>query len=174
MAHSYNKLYPDIYKKGNDTYTYFGDDGTRFTLVAGQDGVTEEWIQFLKEEHRKEAVADHRQKKYRWNGEKYERMVISLNGLLETTRDSLTELEDPNGNPEELFIRNEEAKQLNQRIKEALSALSPDQRELLYKLRIAGIPEKRIANDEGVSCAAICSRLDRIICKILINFQKDR
>ena len=53
MANYYGQ-YPDIYSTEDTRYTYFYDSGERVMLIAGEDGVTEEWIQALKLEHRRE------------------------------------------------------------------------------------------------------------------------
>ena len=86
----------------------------------------------------------------------------------------LAEFTDPHSDPEELLIQNEDTKELHNLIEDALNTLLPSQRELLYKIRIAGIPETHIAKEEGVSYAAISRRLDRILCKILVNLRIDR
>ena len=42
------------YRKDNRDYTYWQDDGTKVTLIAGEDGVTEERISQLKAAHLEE------------------------------------------------------------------------------------------------------------------------
>ena len=43
--------YPNAYSKDNSNYTYLMDDGSKVTLTAGKDGVTEDWIARLKADH---------------------------------------------------------------------------------------------------------------------------
>ena len=44
--------YPDAYKKDHSIYSYYTDTKELITLKAGEDGVTEKWIELLKQMHR--------------------------------------------------------------------------------------------------------------------------
>src|SRR5699024_12067453 len=46
--------YQQAYRADNSQYTFQRDDGTFQTYVAGENGVTEEWIAMLKKAHREE------------------------------------------------------------------------------------------------------------------------
>ena len=76
------------YNKDNRHYTYWQDDGSRATLTAGEDGVTEAWIAQLKAWHKEErSVMRHGEGK-----------LISLDAMTELLSDhsaALVNHEDP-------------------------------------------------------------------------------
>jgi hypothetical protein len=50
----YSNEFSDAYKKSNSLYTYYAADGSKETIAAGADGVTEDWIAQVKAWHREE------------------------------------------------------------------------------------------------------------------------
>lgn len=163
----FNKSYPNAYAKDNTRYTYYGDDGMEFTLIAGSDGVTEEHIDLLKKMHQKELASDLRYRRIRNTGDGYKPMVCSIDSLTTDTMEESPMLIDPFSDMEDNYIKAEEQTELRSRIQQAWSALSDEQRDLLTKVRFQHIPQVQIAEEEGVSPAAIRYRFNWIEKKML-------
>lgn len=172
MKH-YCRQYPEIYRKRNDTYLYYGDDGTPFRLIAGQDGVTEEWIAFLKEEHRSCYNADRRAACIRRNGEEYASTVISLDAYGSDFAEQVLGLVDPEPTGEDAVIAAEQIAEFKVRLAAAWAALTPRQQELVIDVRIRKIPQKAIAERGGVDCTAIRDRLRVIDKRLEKNISKE-
>ena len=169
----YLRQYPDIYSDSNATYLYFSDDGTRFYLVAGQDGVTEEWISILKQAHRETYNALRRAARIRWDGEKYARKVVSLDEKGSDYAENVLGLIDPTLYGEERAIQQEKSAEFNMRFSVAWASLTDKQKELLVAVRVKHIPQKEIARREGVDCTSIRDRLRIIEKKIGKQLPKD-
>ena len=172
MKH-YRWQYPDLYRRSNDSYLYYGDDGTPFRLIAGQDGVTEEWIAFLKTEHRSCYNADRRAAQMRWNGEKYVSTVISIDAFGTDFAEQVLGLVDPNPTGEDAMIIAEQTAEFWMRFAAAWAALSSQQQELIIDVRIRKIPQKAIAQRDGVDCTAIRDRLRTIDRKLEKNISRN-
>lgn len=170
---SYCRQYPEIYRKNNDTYLYYGDDGTPFRLIAGQDGVTEEWIAFLKAEHRSCYNADRRAARIRWNGDQYASTVISLDAYGSDYAEQVLGLVDPKPTGENAVIAEEQIAEFRMRFAAAWAALTTQQQELVINVRLRNIPQNAIAERENVSCNAIRDRLRVIDRKLTKNISKD-
>lgn len=169
----YCRQYPDLYRKNNNSYLYYGDDGTPFRLVAGQDGVTEEWIAFLKEEHRSCYNADRRAARIRWNGDQYTSTVISLDAYGTNFAEQVLGLVDPEHTGENAIIAAEQIAEFQMRFTAAWAALTAQQQELVIDIRIRKIPQNAIAEREGVSCTSIRDRLRVIDRKLEKNIPKN-
>lgn len=170
---SYCRQYPEIYRKNNDSYLYYGDDGTPFRLIAGQDGVTEEWIAFLKAEHRSCYNADRRAARIRWNGEQYASTVISLDAYGSDYAEQVLGLVDPEPTGENGVIAEEQIAEFRMRFAAAWAALTTQQQELVINVRLRNIPQNAIAERENVSCTAIRDRLRVIDRKLEKNIPKN-
>lgn len=169
---NYCRQYPEIYRKNNDSYLYYGDDGTPFRLIAGQDGVTEEWIAFLKAEHRSCYNADRRAERIRWNGEKYVSTVISIDAFGTDFAEQVLGLVDPEPTGENAIIIVEQTAEFRDRFAAVWAALSAKQQELIIDVRIRKIPQKVIAERDGVDCTAIRDRLRVIDRKLEKNISR--
>ena len=172
MKH-YRWQYPDLYRRSNDSYLYYGDDGTPFRLIAGQDGVTEEWIAFLKTDHRSCYNADRRAAQMRWNGEKYVSTVISIDAFGTDFAEQVLGLVDPEPTGENAIIIADQTADFRDRFAAAWAALSTKQQELIIDVRIRKIPQKAIAEREGVDCTAIRDRLRVIDRKLEKNISRN-
>lgn len=156
---SYYGQYPDIYNTDDTRYTYFYDSGERITLIAGEDGVTQEWIHALKLEHRSEYNMLRRGVKGK--GEDTMR-ALSLDRYMEEIGDKGDMLLDMSSDVEANYIAGIEATERRELIQKALSSLTPEQRELLIRVRVKKTPTNVIAREQGVSSVAIVDRLKRI------------
>lgn len=170
---SYCRQYPEIYRKNNDSYLYYGDDGTPFRLIAGQDGVTEEWIAFLKAEHRSCYNADRRAAQMRWNGEKYVSTVISIDTYGTDFAEQVLGLVDPEPTGVNAIIIADQTAEFRERFAAAWASLSTKQQELIIDVRIRKIPQKAIAEREDVDCTAIRDRLRVIDRKLEKNISRN-
>ena len=170
---SYCRQYPEIYRKNNDSYLYYGDDGTPFRLIAGQDGVTEEWIAFLKEEHRSCYNADRRAAQMRWNGQEYASTVISLDAYGSDFAEQVLGLVDPEPTGVDVMIAAEQTTEFYMRFAAAWAVLTTRQQELIIDIRIRKIPQKAIAEREGVDCTTIRDRLRVIDRKLEKNIPRN-
>jgi DNA-directed RNA polymerase specialized sigma24 family protein len=137
------------YRKDNHSYTYWQDDGRRETLIAGQDGVTEEWIAWLKAWHIEE----------RNNLRHGKDMEISLEAFCETLDDYSEALMDVSGDPEGQAIERIEREAQRKMLYRILEQLTPRQRILLVRIRVRGESFASIAREEGVNESTLRWRL---------------
>jgi DNA-directed RNA polymerase specialized sigma24 family protein len=129
------------YRKDNRSYTYWQDDGRRETLIAGQDGVTEEWIARLKVWHLEE-----RNSMRHGAGKR-----ISLEAFCETLDDYSEALMDVSGDPERRMIGRIEQEAQRERLRKILEPITPRQRTLLIRIKVRGESFASIAREEGVN-----------------------
>ncbi len=154
--------YPNAYSKDNSSYTYFMDDGSKVTLTADKDGVTEAWIAHLKADH----IAEMNMlRRGRSKGEGQNKL-LSLTRFEDETDDKCDVLIDPNADVEANYIAGIEAVERREQIRRALESLTPAQRELLIRVRVKGITITAIASEEGVARQASQNRLAKIENKI--------
>lgn len=163
--------YPHAYAKSNELYVYYGDDGTKYQLKAGESGVTQEWITCLKRLHREELNADRRFRRPRRRDEQYFDTVISLDAYEPEEAERIFYLTSSAPCGEDILVGQEERARLRRGLVLAWNALDPRQRELLVKAYIQQIPQIEIARAEGVDATAIRHRLKRILEKMK-NFSK--
>lgn len=157
--------YPEIYSADDTRYTYFHDNGARVTLLAGENGVTQEWIRTLKLEHRKEYNMLRLGRKANAKDAGSLR-VISLDSYIDEAGDEGRALEDRRAQVEGKSIAAIERSERRAQIRRALAALTPEQRELLIKVRVKKLPIAQIACDAGVGKTAICNRMKKIDVKL--------
>lgn len=81
-----------LYSKDNSKFTYYTSTG-KFTIHAGQDGVTEDWIQQIKELHRIERNDIRR--------EQQNSSIDAITSLVGDKSESLTS----DSSPEEIYFR---------------------------------------------------------------------
>lgn len=143
----------NAYKKGNDRYTYWQDDGTEVRLIAGQGGVTEEWIARLKVWHRKER-----------NSMRHgEGKVVSLEAFCEEMEDHSEALLDFSGDPERQAIEQIEWEAQRKMLCQTFKQLTPRQQTLLVRIKVRGESFASVSREEGVSEAAVRKRLRKIM-----------
>jgi RNA polymerase sigma factor (sigma-70 family) len=142
----------NAYRKDNASYTYWQDDGTEVTLVAGQGGVTEKWIARLKVWHREER-----------NSMRHgEGKVVSLEAFCEEMEDHSAALVAPDSDPEQAHISATDKRECRKNLRKALSILSPEQRRLYYRARILGEPVSAIARELGIHESSLRERIQRM------------
>ena len=159
--------YPDIYSTDDTRYTFYYDSGERVTLIAGENGVTQEWIHALKLEHRSEYNMLRRGLRARDSD--LPRM-ISLNQYMEEVGDEGRVFCDTASDVAENYIAAIEGSDKRERIRKALSALRPDQQELLIKATVYHVPLKDIAVSLGIKYQSVQSRLETARKIFLKNF----
>ena len=164
MTNHYGQ-YPDIYSTDDIKYTFFFDSGERVTLVAGKDGVTQEWIHALKLEHRNEYNMLRRGVKA-----SSETRVFSLDQYMDEVGDEGLSLMDKSSDVEANYIAGVETFERRERIRAALDNLTPEQRDLLIRVRVRGITITSNAKEAGVTEGAIRDRLRKIEKKIRKQF----
>ena len=149
--------YPDIYNADDTRYTFYYDSGERVTLIAGENGVTQEWIHALKVEHRKEYNMMRQGARSDTSTH-----TFSLDQYKNDADDKSDVLIDPHADVEGNYIAGIERAERREAIKKALASLTPEQRELLIKVRVKGIPITQIAHEAGVDKSAISHRFESI------------
>lgn len=154
-------------KKNQGTYTYVWVDGTTTTLVAGQDGVTEAFIEFLHEMDNESFNAQRREKR---KAPKYIEDIFSE----DVPDDKNCLLCDSHYDPAEMMQEKAEAEECErQRVKlhEALNTLPEKQKRTIEKLFFEGKSLVEVAVEEGVSGVAVIKRRDAALVN-LKNFLK--
>ncbi len=160
---SYYGQYPEIYSKGNTRYTYFADDGEKIALVAGEDGVTDAWIEVLRAEHRKEYNMLRRGQKRRGeNDEGLDIRLYCLEQCMELAFDGAADLVDESADIEENYFAAIERRERCEVIRLAWASLTDAQQELVTQVYIKKIPITQVAKEQGVTHPAIIDRLKRI------------
>lgn len=154
--------YPNAYSKDNSNYTYLMDDGSAVTLTAGKDGVTEDWIARLKADHIDEM---NMLRRGRSKGEGKNKL-LSLTQFEEEAEDKCDVLIDPNADVEGNYIAGIERAERRERVRKALASLTPEQRELLIRVKVKGVSITAIAAEEKVTRQAVQNRLSKIENKI--------
>lgn len=154
--------YPNAYSKDNSSYTYLMDDGSAVTLTAGKDGVTEDWIARLKADHIDEM---NMLRRGRSKGEGKNKL-LSLTQFEEDAEDKCNVLIDPNADVEGNYIAGIERAERREAILKAFASLTPEQRELLIRVKVKGVSITAIATEQKVTRQAVQNRLSKIEHKI--------
>ena len=150
-------------RKNFTTYTYVSADGTRCTLQAGQDGVTEEMIRFLAEsDHEQElqerCQAEHADYRYR-NAVRHFEQIPNEDG-----DHPLERIADPNADILKILFPEEADDSVAlQRLETAMEQLTDSQRALIQDIYGIGRSLSDIARAEGVSVTAIQNRRGKIL-----------
>lgn len=141
-------------------YIYFTADGKKFTLNPGEDGVTEEIIMLLHKWDDKEVDARRREN---YNAPVRFESYSDDEGKSLESRNSY--LADSSADPLEKMMEaiNEEEMQIKiSNLKAAINTLTEKQKETVFKKFYLNMTNTAIANEEGVSEAAIRNRLSKI------------
>ena len=162
MANYYGQ-YPDIYSTDDPRSTYVYDSGERVTLIAGEDGVTQEWIHALKLEHRREYNMMRRgTTANRSRAADDQPITLSLDQYLDDAGYEGRPLIDETSDVEANYIAGIERGERRVLIKKALASLTPEQRELLIRVRVKGVSISSIAREQMVDESAVRRRVERI------------
>ncbi len=160
--------YPNAYSKDNSNYTYLMDDGSKVTLTAGKDGVTEDWIARLKADHIDEM---NMLRRGRSKGEGKNKL-LSLSQFEDKTEDKCAVLIDPNADIEGNYIAGIERAERREAIQKAFASLTPEQCELLIRVKVKGISITAISREQSVDESAIRRRIERIEKKLKKSFER--
>lgn len=142
----------NAYRKADSIYIYWQDDGTKVTLVAGRDGVTEDWIARLKVWHREERSGLRRG----------EGKVISLEALCEEMEDHSEVLVDTYCDPALALISEMDKRARQMKMHAALATLSPEQRELFRRACILKESVSAMARELGIHESSLRERIQRM------------
>lgn len=160
-------------RKNFTTYTYVSADGTRCTLQAGQDGVTEEMIRFLAEsDHEQElqerCQAEHADYRYR-NAVRHFEQIPNEDG-----DHPLERIADPNADILKILFPEEADDSVAlQRLETAMEQLTDSQRELIQELFGLQRSIVDVAREEGVTEGAIRNRRSKILCRLKKLMESD-
>lgn len=157
---SFNASIKQLYSKDNSTFIYYTATG-KITIHAGRDGVTEEWIQTIKELHRVERNSLRRDEK-----------AISLDYLASLVGDKSYMLASYVESPEDDYIAKEGQEELLSILSEAFKTLTDRQRELFYAVRIQKRTITSIAREEGLHESSVRERLHRIENKLKLHLSQ--
>lgn len=147
-------------EKNRTKYIYFTADGKKFILNPGEDGVTEEMIMLLHKWDDEEVNASRREN---YNAPVRFESYSDDEGTSLESRNSY--LADFSADPLEKMmeaIDEEEMKTKISNLKAALNTLTEKQKETVFKKFYLNMTNTAIANEEGVSEAAIRNRLSKI------------
>lgn len=136
------------YDSDNSRYSYRQDDGTVQTYIAGEDGVTEEWIALLKKAHREE-----RNLMRRGTSDADGAKAHSLDRYQEYSGDRSLILAMPQPT--------DTATEFSQLLQQALELLSPSEREIFLRVSLMGDTKSRLAAEYGVSPPVISKKIRR-------------
>jgi len=147
----------------NTVYTYKTQDGNTWTIRAGENGVTEEMIAFLRENDRERELQDLYQEKntcYRFRN--------ALDCYKKVAReDEIHPLEmiiDPESDiMNVLFPDEEESSPLLKELDVALAQLTPNQLDLIHELYGCCKSMAEVAREQGVTRQAIKDRHRKIL-----------
>ena len=147
---SFDRSIAQLYKKRNDEFTYFFVDGET-KIVAGENDVTEEWIEKLKMMHRKER-----------NDIRRDDLNYSLELLTSEYGDKSWMLHDQNVTIEETYMNKASEEECRNRLNAALKTLTNEQFKLLYDVRARGITISSLARSKNVHESSLRERISRI------------
>lgn len=164
-------------KNQSITYTYWRrDEETKkalpLTITAGQDGVTEEHIIMLSDFDHAAALGD----RYENENRDYatENQKLKNNNDPENLNDPIENLEANETDPAYLLFEEnaDEPNPLVEQLLALMEKLTPGQIDLIYDLFGSQRQLTEIANEEGVSVAAIHNRKSKIIARLRKLFEE--
>ena len=154
-VHKIDNALLQLYSKDNTCFTYYTATDT-VTIYAGQDGVTEEWIQMIKELHRIER-----------NSIRKEERNTRFDAISELVGDkSLILASVEQLSIEDSYIQQETNLHLKNQLIKAFSLLTVKQKQLFYAVRVQKQSIVSIARQEGVHESSVRERLKRIESKL--------
>lgn len=154
------------YKDDNKDKEYVMTDavGRKHYFIAGENGITEDWISRIRYGENEIRSSDFHFY-YRWNGKHYKHRVFPLDTISTYVLEhnpSMTLSKDPLS----ILIEREEQEKFDQMYTAAMDSLTDQQWRLVYKKVELAMTDADIAEEEGVSKAAISLRWNRIQNKI--------
>ena len=148
-------------KERNRRYEMRDAIGRIHTLKAGEAGITEEWIAFLKHDENELRTSDFKYY-YKWNGKTYVRMLFRSDDISPAELEHYSTMHDRSADVERIVIERETEKQSHIHYLAAMEAMTDRQKELIYKLIVLGKTQLEVAREEGVDPTAIRNRWKKI------------
>ena len=147
----------------NTVYTYKTQDGNTWTIRAGENGVTEEMIAFLRENDRERELQDRYQKE---NTCYYYQNGVSLFETVpnEDVDHPIERIIAPGPDVMDILFPDEEIMSpLRVKLDAALAQLTPAQLDLIHELYGSCKSMAEVAREQGVSHDAIRHRREKIL-----------
>ena len=152
-------------KEKNKQYSLKDTTGQVHTFKAGENGMTEEWIAFLRRDENELRTSDFRYY-YRWNGKMYVRMVYRSDDIGPEELEHYSTMHDEAADVERIVVDRESEKLSHELYLAAMAAMTDRQKELIHKLFVLGMTKIEIAREEGVPPTAIQRRWEKICRKV--------
>lgn len=150
--------YPDAYSKDRLRYRYYTDSREMIVLIAGENGVTEKWIEILKRMHREEI---NMLRRGRSKGAGKNRL-LSLEIFENQLQDKTVILMDEVSDVESVYIERLERAERKEVLKRVLKKLEPNQRRILFEIRVKQRTLTDVAKELGITRQSLAERLQRI------------
>ena len=152
----------NIQKKKATTYTYESVDGSRSTILVGQDGVTRKWLAFLMEDDAAALEQEDYQRKHEDYG--YRNAVARYEQCPEDElAHPMDEIPDPAADIFRILYPEEtEDSPLLKKLRETIDQLTDDQRDLIFELYGRCKTCTQIGKEKNVTEAAIRNRREKI------------
>lgn len=152
-------------KERNRRYEMRDAIGRIHTFKAGEAGITEEWIAFLKHDENELRTSDFKYY-YKWNGKTYVRMLFRSDDISPAELEHYSTMHDRSADVERIVIEREAEKQSHIHYLAAMEAMTDRQKELIHKLIVLGKTQLEVAQEEGVDPTAIRNRWRKICRKV--------
>ena len=155
-------------KEKNKQYIMKDSCGQLHVFRAGEAGVTEEWIAFLKHDDNELRTSDFKYY-YKWDGKTYVRMLLRSDDISPAELEHYSTMHDMAADVERLIIEKEEESASHAHYLAAMASLTKKQKELVHRMIVMGKSKVEIAREEGVAPSSIQSRW-KCICKKFVKF----
>ena len=152
-------------KERNRRYEMRDAIGRIHTFKAGEAGITEEWIAFLKHDENELRTSNFKYY-YKWNGKMYVRMVYRSDDISPAELEHYSTMHDESAEVERTVVERESEELSHDQYLAAMAAMTERQKELIHKLFVLGMTKTDIARDEGVPPTAIQRRWEKICRKV--------
>ena len=147
--------------KRNKVYRVKDAVGHTHLLIAGKDGMTEQWIARIRRED-----YDERNRNYRyynkWNGKEYVRSIYSMDFADPDELEHYPSMTDDAQGALDAIVEREDREAFLREFYSTLRSLTENQRRLIYMRSELGLSDVEIAELEGVSPVAINYRWQKI------------
>lgn len=147
-------------KKNRTTYIYRSATGEKIEITP--DDVGEAWIALLHEEDDAMIDADRREQ---YHAPVHYDSLTNADGDADGLEEKLDILADPSLDPAESLAAEIEAQEHQEtlgKLRDAIQTLQPQQQDLVHKVFVEKRSCKSIAEEDGVSKAAVSNRLKKV------------
>ena len=143
------------------TYTYFFQDGETAVIEAGQEGISEELIRFLRESDNEA----HLQERYQRENEDY--------GFMNAQRDGTPfQIADPGADIFTALFQDDADDSAEENIRRAIGMLTEEQQDLVWEAYGMMRGDTEIAEQQNVSRQAIANRRKKMLHRVEKILQK--